>query len=207
VPFTVGGGLGTTRVFAGAEFESGSDALLNTVLQLDTGATARWTSAATQVGALAGAGSAIIGASSTSASVLEVGANDLSTTFAGVLSDNITSPGLGGLTKTGAGTLTLTGGNTYDGPTLIKGGGALFINRSLSASTSKVAVDANSAFGGTGAVSRSVVVNGKMDPGEDFGATGTLEIGDSLDLTGTSILNIEVAGPTPPVMVAAITTK
>jgi len=48
------------------------------------------------------------------------GANNLSTTFTGVINNQ--SPNVGSFTKVGTGTLVLTGTNTYDGGTTIAGG-------------------------------------------------------------------------------------
>ncbi len=54
---------------------------------------------------------------------LQVGSNNISTTFSGVLQDGGTVPGVGGsLTKTGGGTLTLAGVNTYTGGTTVSEG-------------------------------------------------------------------------------------
>ncbi len=65
----------------------------------------------TAIGSLAGAGTVLLGAGT-----LTTGSNNVSTTFAGVIS------GSGGLTKTGAGTLTLTGANSFTGLTAVNAG-------------------------------------------------------------------------------------
>ncbi|WP_193212477.1 autotransporter-associated beta strand repeat-containing protein [Luteolibacter marinus] len=61
-------------------------------------------------------GNAVIANASAFDSTLAVGAGDVSSSFAGVIQDNVA------LTKIGAGTLTLTGFNTYSGKTTVSGG-------------------------------------------------------------------------------------
>lgn len=77
------------------------------------GATLDLNSNSQQIGSLAGvAGSSVTLGSAT----LTTGANNTSTSYAGVVS------GTGGITKIGTGTQTLTGANTYTGVTTVKGG-------------------------------------------------------------------------------------
>jgi autotransporter-associated beta strand protein len=77
--------------------------------------------AALTVGSIEGSGVVAIGGTT-----LTVGANDLSTTFSGVIQNLGNRPGsgarAGSLVKIGAGTLTLTGANTYTGGTTFAGG-------------------------------------------------------------------------------------
>jgi autotransporter-associated beta strand protein len=73
-------------------------------------------------------------------STLIVGANNLSTTFGGVIS------GPGSVTKIGTGTWTLAGDSTYTLGTFVSGG-TLLVNGSI---TSPVTVDAGATLGGTG---------------------------------------------------------
>jgi autotransporter-associated beta strand protein len=70
------------------------------------------------IGSLAGSGTVVL--ANTGGTALTVGANNLSTTFNGTVSDN--STGLGSLTHVGTGTLTLGGTNTYGGGTTLNGG-------------------------------------------------------------------------------------
>jgi autotransporter-associated beta strand protein len=63
---------------------------------------------------------------------LSVGANGVSTTFSGTITDGGTGGGTGGsLTKTGAGILTLSGANSYTGGTTVTGGLINFAANSL----------------------------------------------------------------------------
>ena len=93
--------------------------------------------------------------------ILEVGSNNLSTLFAGVIGGN-----LGSLTKVGVGILKLTGANTYTGGTIVTAGGlviknttgsgtgtgAVQINRGILAGSGTIAGPVNVGIGsGTGA--------------------------------------------------------
>ena len=90
------------------------------------------TSAGITAGSIEGAGTISLGSKN-----LQVGGNNLSTIFSGVLQDGGVGGGVGGsLTKTGSGTLTLTGVNTYTGGTTINAG--------------TLAVSADSNLGGAG---------------------------------------------------------
>ncbi len=88
--------------------------------------------------------------------------------------DLLAGAGNGGLTKKGLGTLALNGNNTYLGPTLVTAG----------------------ALGGNGAISGSVTVQA----GAAFspGATniGTLTINNTLNLAGTTLMEIDAAAGT-----------
>jgi autotransporter-associated beta strand protein len=80
-----------------------------------------FSTAAVTVGSIEGSGVVAIGGTT-----LTVGANDLSTTFSGVIQNLGNRTGSdahdGSLVKIGAGTLTLTGANTYTGGTTFAGG-------------------------------------------------------------------------------------
>jgi autotransporter-associated beta strand protein len=109
------------------------------------------------IGSIEGSGHAFVGlASSTGAGTnLIVGANNLSTTFAGVIEDR----GFGGsLTKVGHGKFTLSGANTYTGGTTINKGTLVAKNKTGSA-TGSGAVQVNlGTLSGTGTISGAVTV-------------------------------------------------
>ena len=83
---------------------------------------------------------------------LTVGANNLSTTFKGLIQDT------GSITKIGTGTLTLTGANAYSGGTAIARG-ILFVSNSSGSGTGTGAVSVNGGtLGGTGIIAEAATV-------------------------------------------------
>ncbi len=128
------------------------------------------------VGSIEGDGLIFLGSSS-----LNVGANDLSTTFDGVISDmgGIKDGTGGSLIKSGAGDLTLTNDNTYTGGTTVSSG-TLFVNNPTGSGTGSgpVAVNAGT-FGGNGASAGSVTI------GVGNGAGATLAAGAAAGQIGT----------------------
>lgn len=133
------------------------------------------------IGSLAGGGGVELGGGT-----LTVGANGISTTFAGVIS------GAGSLVKTGATTLTLTGTNTYTGVTTNLGG-TLLVNGRLNSSP-VVQVRPGSILGGTGVVQGvSVFVGAQISPGM---SPGNLSAAGSI-LLSSGALAIELNGTTP----------
>jgi autotransporter-associated beta strand protein len=98
---------------------------------------------------------------------LTVGDNDATSTFSGVMQDNV---GTFSLTKTGAGTLTLSGANTYTGTTTISNG-TLIVGDGTSGSLGNTAVTvANGAtLGGSGTIGGDLVVNGTHAVGNSPG--------------------------------------
>ena len=136
------------------------------------------------LGSIEGDGEVFLGAN-----ILTVGANDLATTFAGVIQDGGFAGGTGGsLTKVGAGTLTLSNANTYTGGTTLAGGFLLVGNTSASG-TGRGAVQVTAGtLGGDGTISGSVTIGtgsgtgAGLGPGKNSVTPGTLTIGGKLKL-------------------------
>lgn len=101
----------------------------------------------------------------------------------------------GGIVKTGTGTLLLPEGNSYSGPTTVRGG-TLKINNSSGSATGSgmVTVSSNAVLGGTGAMDGPVVVNagGVIAAGN---GVGTLTAGSlTLAAGSTNIVEFSVSG-------------
>jgi autotransporter-associated beta strand protein len=103
-------------------------------------------------GSIEGSGSVFLGGM-----FLEVGFNNLSTTFSGIIQDGGLVGGVGGtLFKEGTGTLTLSGANIYTGGTAVDDGVLLLTNKSGSATgTGDLSVNQGT-LGGTGKVAGSI---------------------------------------------------
>ena len=87
---------------------------------------------------------------------LSVGANNLSTSFSGLIQDGVNGSSL--LTKVGTGTLTLSSANTYTGGTTIAAGTLLIENRTGSATGAAAARVTGGTLGGRGIISGTVTV-------------------------------------------------
>lgn len=126
------------------------------------------------IGSIEGDGDVFIGGAGSThgAANLKVGANNLSTTFSGVIHDGGAGGGVGGsLTKAGHGRLTLNGANTYTGLTTVLAGALLATNTTGSATgTGPVQVSAGT-LGGTGTIAGPVTITSDVHPA--FLAPGT----------------------------------
>jgi len=129
-------------------------------------------------GSIEGDGLVFLGANK-----LTVGANDLSTTFSGLIQDGGIGGGTGGsLTKTGTGTLTVSGANTYTGTTTVSSGTLLVSNGTGSGTgTGPVKVNAGT-LGGSGIISGPVTIG----TGNGAGATLAPATGPNKQATLTS---------------------
>jgi len=105
-------------------------------------------------GSIEGSGLVFLGARN-----LTVGANNLSTTFSGVIQNGGASGGTGGsLTKIGTGTLTLNGANTYTGGTIVNAG-TLLVTNTTGSGTGTGAVNVNAGtLGGSGIITGAVTI-------------------------------------------------
>jgi autotransporter-associated beta strand protein len=126
-------------------------------------------------------------------STLSVGANNTSSTFAGILKNNAGSGGTLALTKIGAGMLMLSGSNAYTGATTISGGTlAILSSSALPAATSLVFTSTGGQLS-LGAASASVS-SMSFDNTATAAITGTIT-GNALTVTagsfqlGSSALN------------------
>ncbi|MEO5716988.1 MAG: autotransporter-associated beta strand repeat-containing protein [Chthoniobacterales bacterium] len=115
---------------------------------------------------------------------LNIGSNNLSTNFSGLLEEN---PGFGpgAIKKIGRGTLTLAGANTYTGGTIISGGRLLVENSSGSATGAGAVQVSAGTLGGSGIISGPVIVgtgNGVavLAPAVGTGKQATLKVESTL---------------------------
>ncbi len=159
-------------------------------------------------GSIEGDGLVFLGANK-----LTVGANDLSTTFSGLIQDGGIGGGTGGsLTKTGNSELSLTEANTYTGGTTLEAGTLLVKNETDSA-TGSGAVQVNAGtLGGTGKIAGAVTVGtgigigAFLSPGNSATEPGTLTI-DNNTLTFNSASTYKCALDRTTVTVSQVTAK
>lgn len=91
--------------------------------------------------------------------------------------------------KEGDGTLALSGASTYTGATLVTAG-TLLVNGSVGSTA--VTVSAGATLGGAGTIGGGVTVQGTLAPGSL--GIGTLTINNSLQLSGTTRMQIQKSG-------------
>jgi autotransporter-associated beta strand protein len=99
------------------------------------------------IGSLSGQGSVLL-----ARFILNIGGNNLSTTFSGVIQDT------GGITKTGTGTLTLSGANSYSKGTNVNAGTLLVANQSGSGTGTGPAKVNSGTLGGSGIISGKTTI-------------------------------------------------
>jgi autotransporter-associated beta strand protein len=147
------------------------------------------------------------------ANKLTVGANDLSTTFSGLIQDGGIGGGTGGsLTKTGKGELSLTKANTYTGGTILEAG-TLLVKNETDSGTGSGAVQVNAGtLGGTGKIAGAVTVGtgigigAFLSPGNSATEPGTLTI-DNNTLTFNSASTYKCALDRTTVTASQVTAK
>jgi autotransporter-associated beta strand protein len=135
------------------------------------------------IGSIEGDGDVDIGANN-----LRVGANNLSTTFSGVI------VGAGSFTKVGTGTLILSGANVGD--TRVSAGTLSISNASGSGTSSgSVIIDRGATLGGNGTIQLAagalLTNNGTIAPGD---STGQLTVNGNLQLGSLSNLSFQIGG-------------
>jgi fibronectin-binding autotransporter adhesin len=118
---------------------------------------------------------------SNNAVALNVGGNNQSTTYGGVMS------GGGSLTKTGTGTFTLTGTNTYAGATTVSDG-TLVVNGAIAGS---LTVDSGATLGGSGTIGGEATIAGNLNPGN---SPGLLTFSNNLTLASSATTTMEIQG-------------
>ncbi|SFQ70890.1 outer membrane autotransporter barrel domain-containing protein [Variovorax sp. OK605] len=163
---------GGTSVSGGTLALAGTGSLSSTgAVMVDAGATfdvQAITGSGTGIGSLAGAGTVALGAKS-----LQVGANNISTSFAGSIG------GTGSLVKQGTGTLTLSGVNGYTAGTVVNQGALQLTGGGSLAGTGSMTVAVGGTFGLSGLLGAGTTI------GELSGA-GTVQLGGKTLATGTN---------------------
>ena len=178
------GGLGGTIYFAG-QFEARRTQVEiygNGALDVSGQSPGPFGHPGARIGSLAGDGLVFMGGVP-----LEVGRNNLDTTFSGTMQDGGASGGTGAsFTKIGTGTLTLSGANTYTGGTTVTAG-ALVINNTTGSGTGTGAVQVNQGtLAGSGTISGAVTVGtggglgAFLAPGKGASEATTLTIQSAL---------------------------
>ena len=189
--------LSSTNTYTGATTISGGELVLSGSGRLSSsstldlsGSTARLnisgiTAAGSTNASLAGVAGSVVNLGSKN---LQVGGNNTSTTFAGVLTNT------GSLTKSGTGTLTLSGANTYSGATAVSAG-SLIVNGDQSAASGILTVSSGATLGGSGAIGGATTISGILAPGNSI---GTLTVANDVTWNGGEnwVFELGAAGPT-----------
>jgi autotransporter-associated beta strand protein len=143
-----------------------------------------------RLGSLEGAGNVFLGQR-----FLEIGRNNLSTTFSGIFADGSadgTRSGPGRILKEGTGTLTLTGISTHTGSTSVLGG-TLVVDGSI-ASSSAVEVGPGATLAGTGTVAKTFVDDGgTLVAGHHTAPFGALTVQGDLVFTAAATYMVQVS--------------
>lgn len=140
-----------------------------------------------QIGDNSGAGVLTVTGDITNYGVIEFKHTNSAYTFSSAINNSST----GTVEQNGTGTTIFTGTKTYSGNTYVNAG-TLLINTALT-NSAQVHVANGATLGGTGTISRAVIVNGggHIAPGA---SAGTLTVG-SLVLNNTSVLDFELGSP------------
>ena len=145
------------------------------------------------VGSIEGDGQVFLGPNT-----VNVGSNNVSTTFSGVIQDNGGAfNGTGSLAKLGRGKLILTGANTYTGRTAVSHGTLLVRNTSGSGTGSGPVQVNGGTLGGTGTIAGAVTVGKGTGPGALLSpgsrvTLGTLTIQNALTFNADGTYDFEL---------------
>lgn len=123
------------------------------------------------IGSLSGQGSVLL-----AGLILNIGSNNLSTTFSGVIQDN------GGITKTGTGTLALSGANSYSKGTNVNAGTLLVANQSGSGTGTGPAKVNSGTVGGSGIISGKTTIGTGSGTGAFLAPAGASNVQATLTI-------------------------
>jgi autotransporter-associated beta strand protein len=151
-----------------------------------------------QLGSLGGSSGTLRNSNpGSTAATVTIGALNTSTTFGGVIADNLAALGV---TKTGSGSLTFTGNNTYSGGTLVSSGTLRLQGAAANAGSGNVSVNAGATFGGSGSAVGAVNVAQQGTLVADGGTgspaltVGPLTFGTAGSDFTTNIANVYLGG-------------
>ncbi len=140
-----------------------------------------------------GSGTTLNGATSSDvATIYNIGANNLSTTFAGLITNGNNVLRNVAIAKLGLGVLDLAGIGAYAGPTTVSAG-TLVLDGNFSNATNTVAVAPTATLAGAGIVGGNTIVNGTVAPGNAFSAQTTLSFVKNLTLNPGALCALEIS--------------